>query len=283
MSHIPRSHLQKCRTAWLSDTHLGYRGSKTAFLLDFLEHVECEYLYLVGDIIDIEHMQEKGVYWPESHNNVIEAIINKAKNNTQVFYIPGNHDAMLRKYDGCKVSHIEIHNQCIHQTVDGRKLLMMHGDEFDPALKHHPLISFIGDKSNNFILYLNRHLHALHSKLGLPYCSYSATIKRKVKQLVNLTATIQAAALEEAQKFGVDGIVCGHQHQAQIKDLNGTLYCNDGDWVESCTTMVEHHDGTLELLRWREKVTSLAVHPPRYSTVPQAPDNAPEIPGVQAA
>lgn len=269
MTNITQLHPLKCRTVWLSDMHLGSPGCKTEFLLDFLTKVECEYLYLVGDIIDISYMKKNGFYWPESHNNVIYEILNKAKKKTKVFYIPGNHDEVFRQYDGFKFGNVEIHNKCIHQTVDGRKLLMMHGDEFDSALNHSALVSFIGDKSNDLLLYVNRYLHAFHSKMGIPYWSYSAFIKRKVKGVVNLTSTIEAAVMDEVKKSEVDGIVCGHQHQAQIKEVNGVLYCNDGDWVESCTAMIEHYDGALELLQWREKVTSLAMHPPLFNEMPE--------------
>ena len=258
----------KCRTAWLSDIHLGYQGCKTEFLLDFLDKVECDYLYLVGDILDVQHMQEKGFYWPDSHNDVVEALFKKTKNNTKVFYIPGNHDEIFRQYDGLTFHNVEIHNRCIHQTIDGRRLLMMHGDEFDSVLNHHPIIRSLGDISNDFILFINRSLHKLHHTVGLPYFSYSGLIKRKIKHLIQHTSTIQKAVVEEAKKSAVDGIVCGHQHQAQIKNMNGILYCNDGDWVENCTTMVEHEDGTLELLRWREKVTSLSTCRPLHASAP---------------
>ena len=142
---------------------------------------------------------------------------------------------------------------------------MMHGDEFDSVVISNRLISFLGDKGNDFLLYVNRYLYALHRKMGLPYKSFSAFIKGKVKNAANVMTKFQDAIVNEAKLAEVDGIVCGHQHHAQIKEINGVLYCNDGDWVENCTTMIEHHDGTLELLRWREEVTSLAVHPPKYT------------------
>ena len=269
MSNTKSTRRLKCRSIWISDTHLGYRGCKTEFLLNFLQNVECEYIYLVGDIIDILHIEQKGLYWPQSHSDVIRTILAKAKNNTKVVYIPGNHDEILRQYHGTIFGNIEMKNECIHTTADGRKLLMMHGDEFDNIVIRNPVVSLIGDKSNNFLLYLNRYLYELHRKMGFPYKSYSAFIKSKVKNAVNVMAKFQTAIVEKAKHSNVDGIVCGHQHHAQIKEINGILYCNDGDWVENCTAMVEHHDGTLELLRWREEVTSLALHPPQYSDVPE--------------
>ena len=269
MSNVTRIQPLKCRTVWISDIHLGYRGCKTEFLLDFLQNVECEYLYLVGDIIDVWHMQEKGLFWPQSHSNVIRTLLGKAKHNTKVVYIPGNHDEIFREYDGMQFGNVKIKNKCIHQTIDGRKLLMMHGDEFDNDVISSPLVSFIGDKSNNLLLYVNRHLYTFHRKMGLPYRSVSAFVKGKVKNAVNVMAKFKAAIVKEAKYSKVDGIVCGHQHDAQIKEIDDVLYCNDGDWVENCTTMIEHHDGTLELLRWRENITSLAVQPPKHTQAPE--------------
>lgn len=251
----------KCRTVWISDLHLGYRGCKAEFLLDFLNNVECDYLYLVGDIFDIWYMQQKGLYWPQSHSNVVRSILGKAKHNTRVIYIPGNHDEVFRNYDGLKFGNVEIHNRYIHQAVDGKQLLMLHGDEFDNEVISNPVVSFIGDKSNNILLYINRHLYTFHRKMGLSYRSLSAYLKGKVKTAVNVMARFQAAIIREARQSKVDGIVCGHQHHAQIKDIDGFLYCNDGDWVEDCTSLIEHYDGSLELLRWRENITSLAVYP----------------------
>lgn len=259
----------KCRTAWLSDIHLGYPGCKTEFLLDFLQQLECDYLYLVGDIIDVSYMQQKGLYWPRSHSDVVSAILDKARHKTKVVYIPGNHDEIFREYDGSTFAKVEIQNKCIHYTADGRKLLMMHGDEFDNDVISNRLVSFIGDKSNDFLLYLNRHLYTFHRKMGFSYRSVSAYVKGKVKNAANVMAKFRGAIVNEAKRAEVDGIVCGHQHHAQIREIDGILYCNDGDWVENCTTMIEHHDGTLELLRWREEVTSLSVHPPKHTEMPE--------------
>ncbi len=261
MKEITRIPPLNCRTVWLSDIHLGYRGCKADFLLDFLRRVECDTIYLVGDIIDVWYLTRKGFYWPQSHNNVIRTILGKAKHNTKVIYIPGNHDEVFREYDGLNFGNVEIHNKYIHHTADGKKLLMMHGDEFDSAVHCNRLISFIGDKGYDFLLYINRYLYAFRRKMGFPYWSFASYIKSKVKNAMDAVSKFEAAVAHEAKHAQVDGLVCGHIHHAQIKDINGILYCNDGDWVENCTTMIEHHDGTLELLRWRENVTSLAVFP----------------------
>jgi UDP-2,3-diacylglucosamine pyrophosphatase LpxH len=266
MAKITRISPLKCRTVWLSDIHLGYRGCKADFLLDFLKNVECDYIYLVGDIFDLWAMKQKGFYWPQSHNNVIRTILGKAKHGTKIIYIPGNHDEIFREYDGLKFGNVEIHNKYIHDTVDGRKLLMMHGDEFDSAVRCNRLISFIGDKGYDFLLYINRYLYAFRRMIGSPYWSFSSYIKSKVKNAMDAISKFEAAVAHEVKHSDVDGLICGHIHHAQIKEIDGVLYCNDGDWVENCTTIVEHQDGTLELLRWHEDVTSLAVHPPKFNT-----------------
>jgi len=267
MSNITRIHPLRCRTVWLSDIHLGFHGCKADSLLDFLKHVECDYIYLVGDIFDVWSLKQKGFYWPQSHNNVIRTILGKAKHNTKVIYIPGNHDDMFRDYDGMTFGNVEIHNKYIHDTVDGRKLLMLHGDEFDGAVQLSRLASFIGDKSYDISLYLNRYLQAFRRLMGFPYWSLSGYLKSKVQNAMDVISKFENAVANEAKNSDVDGVVCGHIHNAQLKEINGILYCNDGDWVENCTTMIEHYDGTLELLRWREKAITLAIHPPKHNIV----------------
>lgn len=272
MSNVTRINPVKCRSIWLSDIHLGYRGCKAEFLLDFLQNVECEYIYLVGDIFDVWSMKQKGFYWPQSHNNVIRTILGKAKHNTKVIYIPGNHDEIFREYDGQVFGNVEIHHKYIHETVDGRKLLMMHGDEFDSAVQLSRLASFIGDKGYDFLLYVNRYLHAFRRMMGRPYWSFSGYIKTRVQNAMEVISKFENAVAHEARHQDVDGLICGHIHYPQLKELNGVIYCNDGDWVENCTTMLEHHDGTLELLRWRENTESLSVMPPmdtRHNTIPK--------------
>lgn len=263
MNEITHIRPLNCRTVWLSDIHLGYRGCKAEFLLDFLRNVECETIYLVGDIIDIWYLKRKGFFWPQLHNDVIRTILGKAKHNTKVIYIPGNHDEMFREYNGLQFGNVEIYNQYIHYTADGRKLLMMHGDEFDGAVQYNRLISFIGDKAYDFLLYINRHLYVFRRKFGFPYWSFASYIKSKIKNAMDAIAKFETAVAHKAKQAQVDGLVCGHIHHAQIKEINDILYCNDGDWVENCTTLIEHHDGTLELLRWHESVTSLAIYPPK--------------------
>ena len=252
---------QRYRTIWLSDIHLGYKGCKADFLLDFLRSTECEHLYLVGDIIDVWAMKRKGLFWPQTHNNVIRTILGKAKHETKVVFIPGNHDEIFRDYNGLVFGNVEIHNNYIHTTADGRRLLLMHGDEFDSVIRCSRLLAYLGDYAYDFLLYINRWVNFLRRKLGAPYWSISSYLKHKVKNAVNIISNFEQAVAHEAKRHNVDGLVCGHIHHAEISQINDVLYCNDGDWVESCTAMVEHHDGSLEIIHWSDKTHSMKSHP----------------------
>jgi len=257
MESISRLSPMRYRSIWLSDIHLGYRGCKADYLLDFLRSTECEYLFLVGDIIDIWAMKRRGLYWPQSHNNVIRTILGKAKHGTKVIYVPGNHDEMLRDYDGLVFGNVEIHLDYIHETADGRRLLMLHGDEFDSVIRYSRFIGYLGDTAYDFLLYLNRGVNYFRRKFGFPYWSISAYLKNKVKNAVNVISNFEQAVAHEAKKRDVDGLVCGHIHHAEIRYINGVLYCNDGDWVESCTAMVETQGGLLEILHWSDSVHTM--------------------------
>jgi len=245
------------RTIWLSDIHLGYKGCKADYLLDFLRSTECEYLFLVGDIIDIWSLKKRGLFWPQSHNNVIRTILGKAKHGTKVIYIPGNHDELLREYTGLAFGNVEIHQDYIHQIADGRRLLMMHGDEFDSVIRYSRLIGYLGDTAYDFLLRLNRLVNYFRRHFGFPYWSIAAYLKHKVKNAVNAISNFEQAVAHEAHRRGVDGLVCGHIHHAEISVINGVLYCNDGDWVESCTAMVETIQGELEILHWSDNVHTM--------------------------
>lgn len=243
---------RKYRTIWISDVHLGYKGCKADYLLDFLRATECEYLYLIGDIIDVWSMQ-RTMYWPQAHNNVIRTILGKAKHGTKVVYIPGNHDYQFREYHGMKFGNLIIKREDIHLTADGKLLLLMHGDEFDSAMQCGRLTSFIGNLGYDILLYLNRHFHAVRSRFKFSYWSLSSFIKGKVKNAMKHIHCYEALVATEAKRRGVDGVVCGHIHHAELRDIDGIIYCNDGDWVEHCTAMVEHKDGKLELIHWSDK------------------------------
>lgn len=261
MAAMHHSSTRKYRSVWLSDIHLGNRGCKADFLLHFLHSVECENLFLVGDIIDMWSMRRKGFYWPQKHNNVVRSILGKSKHGTRVIYIPGNHDEDFREFDGTVFGNVEIHNRYIHMTADNKRLLMLHGDEFDSVIRCSKLVGYLGDTAYDFLLYLNRWLNVFRRKLGFPYWSISAYLKHKVKNAVNVISKFEQAVAYEARRSNVDGLVCGHIHHAEIRNIDGVLYCNDGDWVESCTAMVEHEDGKLEILHWSDEVRSVKEHP----------------------
>ncbi|HEX7029960.1 MAG TPA: UDP-2,3-diacylglucosamine diphosphatase [Gammaproteobacteria bacterium] len=243
---------KRYRAIWISDIHLGFRGCAAELLLDFLHSVECDTLYLVGDIIDIWEL-ERRVYWPQAHNNVIRTLLGKAKLGTRVVYIPGNHDELLRDYCGMDFGNIEVRRDAIHETADGRKLLIMHGDEMDSVVQCSRFLAVIGSRAYDWLLWANRYVNAIRKRLGKPYWSLAAFLKHKVKNAVNFISSFEKGVAHEARRRGADGVVCGHIHRAEIRDIDGILYCNDGDWVESCTALTENFDGALEIVHWADK------------------------------
>ena len=247
------------RSIFISDVHLGFRGCRADFLLDFLRNTECEYLYLVGDIIDVWEMKNR-LFWPQEHNNVVRTILGKAKHDTKVIYIPGNHDEVLRDYAGMEFGNVTILKDAIHVTATGKRLLVLHGDEFDSVVRVSRWLAMLGNRVYDWLLYLNRWVNVFRRKLGFPYWSLAAFLKHKVKNAVQFISDFEQAVARETERRGVDGVVCGHIHHAEITTHNGVLYCNDGDWVESCTALVERHDGTLELLNWTERQELMKSH-----------------------
>jgi len=247
------------RTIWISDVHLGSRGCSARYLLNFLRSSECEYLYLVGDIIDMWSMRRKA-YWPQEHNNVVRTILGKAKHGTKVVYVPGNHDELLRDYHGMTFGNVRITGQLVHTNADGRRLLVTHGDEFDSVVRCSRLASMIGSGVYDMLLVANRWVNGLRRHFGFSYWSLAGFLKHKVKNAVQYISNFEEAVAHEAAKQGVDGVVCGHIHRAEITELRDILYCNCGDWVESCTALVEHNDGTLELMRWSDTVLTTKRH-----------------------
>jgi UDP-2,3-diacylglucosamine pyrophosphatase LpxH len=243
--------IKQYRTIWLSDIHLGTRGCKAEFLLDFLKHHESEYLYLVGDIIDGWRLK-KSWYWTQYHNDVVQKILRKARKGTRVFYLPGNHDEVLRDYTQMQFGGIEVHDELIHTTVDGRKFLILHGDQFDGVVQYAKWLAILGDWAYDFSLMLNHFFNVVRRKLGYPYWSISAYLKHKVKNAVSFISTYEKTLAEEAARREVDGIICGHIHKAEIRYIGNILYCNDGDWVESCTALVEDWDGQLSIVHWTD-------------------------------
>jgi UDP-2,3-diacylglucosamine pyrophosphatase LpxH len=241
------------RAIWISDTHLGTRGCKAHFLLDFLRATESETLYLVGDIVDGWRLVRGNWYWEQSHNDVIQKILRKARKGTKVLYVPGNHDEWLRDYSDMQLGGVTLVAEAIHVTADGRKLLVIHGDEFDGVVRYARWLALLGDWAYELTLRLNHRFNQLRRRLGYPYWSLSAYLKSRVKNAVQFIGDFAEAIAAEARRRNVDGVVCGHIHHAEIRDIGGVLYCNDGDWVESCTALVEHFDGRLEIIRWIEE------------------------------
>jgi UDP-2,3-diacylglucosamine pyrophosphatase LpxH len=241
----------RLRTVFISDIHLGSRGCRADLLLEFLKSVEVDYLFLVGDIVDLWAMR-KNFYWPQEHNNVLRVVLGKAKNGTRVIYVPGNHDEDLREFCGSVFGNLEIHREYVHRMHDGRQLLVMHGDEFDTVVKCSPWLAKLGSSVYDFLLGLNTHVNAIRRWFKLPYWSLASYLKHKAKSAVQYIASFEQAVAHAARKRGVDGVVCGHIHRAEISDIDGVQYCNDGDWVESCTALVEDMNGRLALWSWPE-------------------------------
>jgi len=247
------------RSIWISDVHLGFRGCRADFLLDFLRNTECEYLYLVGDIIDVWEMKNR-LFWPQEHNNVVRTILGKAKHDTKVIYIPGNHDEVLRDFVGMDFGNVSIQKDAIHVTATGKRLLVLHGDEFDSVVRVSRWLAMLGNRVYDWLLYLNRWVNVFRRRLGFPYWSLAAYLKHKVKNAVQFISDFEQAVARETERRGVDGVVCGHIHHAEITTHNNILYCNDGDCVESCTALVERHDGRLELINWTERMELMKSH-----------------------
>lgn len=239
------------RTIWISDIHLGTKDCKADFLLDFLRHNDSEMLYLVGDIVDGWRLK-RGWHWPESHSTVIQKVLRKSRKGTAVTFIPGNHDEFLRDYVELEFGGIALEHEIVHETADGRKLLVVHGDEFDGVMKYAKWLAFIGDRAYVLALRMNHYFNVVRRKMGMPYWSLSAHLKHKVKQAVQIISDYESYLVHEAKRRGLDGVVCGHIHHAEIKQMEDITYYNDGDWVESCTALVEHHNGTMEIVHWTD-------------------------------
>jgi UDP-2,3-diacylglucosamine pyrophosphatase LpxH len=237
------------RTIWLSDIHLGTRGCKAEYLLDFLRHNDAPTIYLVGDIVDGWRLR-RSWYWPQTHNDIVQKLLRKARKGTRIVYVPGNHDEWLREYAPLAFGAVEVVEEAVHVTADGRRLLVMHGDWFDLVVTQARWLALLGDSAYTLALWVNHHFNKIRRVLGYEYWSLSAFLKLKVKNAVQYIGSFADALLDEARRRELDGVVCGHIHHAEIRDLGGLLYCNDGDWVESCTALVEHFDGALEIVNW---------------------------------
>ena len=237
------------RTVFLSDIHLGTRGCQAELLLDFLRHMTCERMYLIGDIVDGWRLKG-GWFWPQTHNDVVQKLLRLARKGADIIYIPGNHDDRVRDFCGVHFGGVVVARDAIHETADGRRFLVLHGDEFDGVVRHAPALALAGDLAYRIVLTLNTHLNRLRRRLGFGYWSLSAFLKSKVKNALQFIDSFEHAVADEARRRGVDGVICGHIHKAEMREIRGVAYINDGDWVESCTALVEHPDGRLEILEW---------------------------------
>jgi UDP-2,3-diacylglucosamine pyrophosphatase LpxH len=238
------------RAIFISDLHLGTPGCQAEALLDFLKEHTSDYLYLVGDIVDGWQLRRKW-YWPQAHNDVIQKLLRKARKGCRVIYVPGNHDEFARGFLDHQFGGVEVIEEAVHLTADGRQLWVIHGDYFDAVVQQAKWLAYVGDYLYEFTLKLNRYLNNLRGRLGLPYWSLSAYLKHKVKKALNYVTDFENAVANEARKKGYQGVVCGHIHRAEIRDVDGVLYCNDGDWVESRSALVEHANGELGLIYWQ--------------------------------
>ncbi len=238
------------RTIFISDIHLGTPGCKADLLLDFLRNNEAQTIYLVGDIIDGWRIK-RSWFWHASHNAVVQEILHKVRHGTRVIYVPGNHDEALRDYTGLDFAGVDVSDEVIHRTADGRDLLVLHGDQFDSVVRYASWLAHLGDRAYGLALALNNWLHSARRAMGMPYWSLSSFLKQKVKNAVEYISSFETAVARAARERGVDGVVCGHIHHAEMRDIDGILYCNDGDWVESCTALAEDMTGKLTILNWQ--------------------------------
>jgi UDP-2,3-diacylglucosamine pyrophosphatase LpxH len=250
----------KLRTVFVSDIHLGFKGCSAELLLDFLHSVEMEYLFLVGDIIDVWSMK-KTMFWPQSHNNVVRTILGKAKRGTKVIFVPGNHDEVFREFDGAVFGNLEIHKDYIHVGAGGRRMLVLHGDEFDSVVKFSPWLAKLGSNIYDILLALNPYINWWRRLFDLPHWSLSAYLKNKTKKACQYIGSFEESVAQAARKRGVETVVCGHIHRAEMREIEGVLYCNDGDWVESCSSLVEDMNGHLRLIDWPKLRTELGDAP----------------------
>ena len=241
--------MQTYRTIWLSDIHLGTKGCNYSALLAFLKNTESEYLFLVGDIIDFWSLKRSS-YWPTDANTVVQKILKKARHGTKVIFIPGNHDEALREYVGLTFGGIELHEDYTHTLATGQKIFCLHGDLFDVITRYHKWLAVVGDVGYEALLWLNRIQNIIRQKCGFNQWSLSAFIKYKVKEAVSFIGDYEETVIKEAKKFEVDGILCGHIHHPELYVKDEIIYANTGDWVETCSGIVEHDNGQLEMFKW---------------------------------
>lgn len=241
------------KTIWISDLHIGSTQCQADVLLDFLKYNDSEKLYLVGDIIDFWSLSKK-MYWPKTHNTIIQKLLRKARQGTQIIYIPGNHDENVREYDSYVFGDIVVKNSDIHTTAQGKHFLVVHGDEYDMVARHHKWLAQIGSVGYDWLIEINRFLRLFRRMAGLQsHFSLAAFVKFKVKNVVQFMSDYEQSIVYTLKDQNLNGVICGHIHHAEIKNIEGFLYVNTGDFVESCTAIVEHFNGELELVRWKKQ------------------------------
>jgi UDP-2,3-diacylglucosamine pyrophosphatase LpxH len=245
------------RTLFISDVHLGSKAAKTDFLLDFLRVYEAETIILVGDIVDGWRLK-RSWYWPQGCNDVVQKLLRKARKGSRIIYIPGNHDEFLRDFPGMHFGGIEVADRMIFETADNKRYLVLHGDQFDVVVRNARLLAYLGDWAYDMAIAINVVLSAVRRRLGLRYWSFSAWAKLQVKHAVNFIGEFQKVVAEEARRNDVDGVICGHIHHAVMQDVDGIHYINTGDWVESCTAVIENFDGKFELIEWGKRYGAAA-------------------------
>jgi UDP-2,3-diacylglucosamine pyrophosphatase LpxH len=257
--------LKRYRTGWISDAHLGTRGCNAEALLDFLRENDFETLYIVGDLIDIWSLR-RGIYWPQQHNDVIQKILRKARKGTHVIYIPGNHDELVAGFCGA-YGNIDVKQSAIHVTACGERILIIHGHELDTAVQNVKWLAFAGDLGYQFLLSLNPLINFVRRRFGLGYWSLSAYAKRRVKDAVSFIGKFEAAVTHYAARHRVDAVLCGHIHSPAIREFDSVTYYNCGDWVESCTALVEESDGQINMVDYLPRAQRLQLRSPRRELI----------------
>ncbi len=245
---------QYFRTVWLSDIHLGCKDCKAEYLLDFLNHHTIGTLFLVGDIVDMWALS-KQFHWPKAHNVLFHKLLSLPAEGTKVIYLPGNHDEPAQQYNNMSFGDVEIHREYMHTTAAGKKLLLLHGDQFDKEVCFGPTQAWIGDKGYDLLLFINRWYNIFRSKQGYPYRSVAAYIKTRMRGANNAIGRYREAAIARAKSMNIDGIVCGHIHHPEITEVNGITYYNDGDWIENCSALTEDSHGEIKLIYWTQCLT----------------------------
>ncbi|TQV88199.1 UDP-2,3-diacylglucosamine diphosphatase [Aliikangiella coralliicola] len=242
--------VRNCQSIWISDIHLGHKESNAEALLSFLKTVNPQNLFLLGDIVDFWEFKS-GMRWPQSHTQLFKYLLKLAKRGCKIFYIPGNHDANLRKFIGYRYKNIRIYKEYVYTTEAGQKLLLLHGDRFDNLVRLNKFYGWLGDVSYDFLLFLNRWYNRVREHFGYPYWSLSGYLKENVKQAKAAINSYAHAATCEAKRRGCDGVICGHIHHPDIQTINGIQYFNDGDWIENNTALIEDANGKIELIRFQ--------------------------------